>query len=81
VLKQLKHYQSFLGCLHSSKSISPRELIPQTCIQIKFDLSYLIRPNRPGLIDPRQPTQGEKKGQASSSGSIDKSLYTQKHHG
>jgi hypothetical protein len=58
-----------------------RDLIPPTCLRIRFDPHYLVRPNLPVLIDPRQLTQGEKKGEASSSGSIDKSLCTQKHHG
>jgi hypothetical protein len=54
-----------------------RDLIPPTCPQIRFDPHNLICPNRPVLIDPRQATQGKKKGQASSSGSIDKSSCTQ----
>jgi hypothetical protein len=41
---------------------SERNLKPPTCLQIRFDPPYLIRPNRPVLADPRQSTQGGKKG-------------------
>jgi hypothetical protein len=58
-----------------------RDLIPPTGLQMRFDPLYLIRTSRPILIDPRQSTQGGKKGQTLSSGSIDKSPYTQKQHG
>jgi hypothetical protein len=50
-----------LGCPNFSKSISSRELIPRTCLQMMFDVFYLTAPNRPVLIDLFQSTQGEEK--------------------
>jgi hypothetical protein len=58
-----------------------RDLILPTCLKKRFHLPYLVRPNHRVLIGPRRPTQGEKKEQTSSSGSIDKPSCIQRHPG